>query len=111
MNPAFSTFYSSFVSSVQRLPNGNTMITEGQDGRIFEITAEHELVWEYLSPYTNRMLKINLLYRAYRIPYEWVPRIDRPTEKVVPRFENNKFRVPGSSRKRPLKVTRIRRGK
>jgi hypothetical protein len=111
MNPAFSTFYSSFVSSAQRLPSGNTLITEGQDGRIFEITAEHELVWEYLSPYTNRMLKINLLYRAYRIPYEWVPQIDRPTEKVVPRFDNNKFRVPGSSRKRPLKVTRIRRGK
>jgi len=111
MNPAFNTFYSSFVSSAQRLPSGNTLITEGQDGRIFEITAEHELVWEYLSPYTNRMLKINLLYRAYRIPYEWVPRIDRPTEKAVPRFDNNKFRVPGSSRKQPLKVTRIRRGK
>ncbi|MCK4274668.1 MAG: aryl-sulfate sulfotransferase, partial [Dehalococcoidales bacterium] len=107
MIPGFNTFYSSFVSSAQRLPNGNTLITEGQDGRIFEVTAEHEIVWEYLSPYTHRMIKINLLYRAYRIPYEWVPQVDKPTEKAIPRFDNNKFRVPGSSRKRPLKVTKI----
>jgi len=107
MFPGFNTFYSSFVSSAQRLPNGNTLITEGQDRRIFEVTAEHEIVWEYLSPYTHRMIKINLLYRAYRIPYEWVPQVGRPTEKAIPRFDNNKFRVPGSSRKRPLKVTKI----
>ena len=46
-----SRFYSPFVSSAQRLPNGNTLITEGSDGRIFEVTRNHELVWEYISPY------------------------------------------------------------
>ena len=33
-------FYSHYVSGAQRLANGNTMITEGADGRIFEVTAE-----------------------------------------------------------------------
>ncbi len=46
-----SRFYSPYVSSAQRLPNGNTLITEGSNGRLIEITAEHEIVWEYVSPY------------------------------------------------------------
>lgn len=36
--------YSMFISSAQRLPNGNTLITEGADGRLFEVTVDHELV-------------------------------------------------------------------
>ena len=28
-------FFSHYVSGAQRLPNGNTMITEGADGRLF----------------------------------------------------------------------------
>jgi hypothetical protein len=108
-SPMFSTFYSSFVSSAQRLPNGNTLITEGQGGRIFEVTPEHETVWEYLSPYTHKQLKINLVYRAYRVPYEWVPQLERPVEKAIPRIDNNKLRVRGSVRGRTLKVTNIKK--
>jgi hypothetical protein len=99
--------YSSFVSSAQRLPNGNTMITEGNGGRIFEVTAGHETVWEYVSPYTHRMLKINLLYRAYRVPYDWAP-VERPQEKAVARIENNKFRVPRSPKAQKERVTAIK---
>ena len=46
-----SLFFSHYVSSAQRLPNGNTLITEGADGRVFEVTAEKEIVWEYVSPF------------------------------------------------------------
>ena len=107
--PMHSTFYSSFVSSAQRLPNGNTLITEGSDGRLFEVTADHEIVWEYLSPYTSRKLGINLVYRAYRAPYEWVPQVEKPRETAIERPDNNRFRVPGSPPlKRPLKVTTIK---
>ena len=106
-----SSFYSSFVSSAQRLPNGNTMITEGHDGRIFEVTPEQEIVWEYMSPYTGKALKTNLVYRAYRLPYEWVPQAARPVEKTVARLDNNRFRVPGSVPKRPEKVTSLKQGK
>ena len=37
----------------------------------------HEIVWEYISPYWGKMLKINMIYRAYRVPYEWVPQVDK----------------------------------
>ncbi|MBN1176651.1 MAG: aryl-sulfate sulfotransferase [Dehalococcoidales bacterium] len=109
INPALGSFYSSFISSAQRLPNGNTLITEGSDGRLFEVTADCEIVWEYLSPYSYRRgPKINQVYRAYRVPYDWVPQLDKPSEETVTPPQNNKFRVPGTSIRRPLKVTRIR---
>jgi hypothetical protein len=34
----------------QRLPNGNTLISESGRGRAFEVTREGELVWEYVDP-------------------------------------------------------------
>lgn len=102
------SLYSSFVSSAQRLPNGNTMITEGHCGRFLEVTPECEIVWEYMSPYTGKRLKTNMVYRAYRVPYEWVPQVDRPEEVEISRLDNNKFRVPGTVYRRPLKVTSIK---
>lgn len=43
----------SFVSNAQRLPNGNTLITEGMNGRIFQVTPEKMVAWKYVSPYTG----------------------------------------------------------
>ncbi len=40
-------FFSSFISGVQRLKNGNTLICQGADGRVFEVTAEGQVVWEF----------------------------------------------------------------
>lgn len=112
-------FYSGLISSAQRLPNGNTLITEGADGRIFEVTPEHELVWEYVSPYFGKLshfkqlgiqLEVNMVYRAYRVPYAWVPQLDKPDEIPIPRLDSTKFRVPGSPRVKPGKVTKIKGG-
>ena len=61
-------FYSSIMSSAQRLPNGNTLITEGTNARVFEVTNASNIVWEYVAP-----TRIQQLYRAYRVPPEWVP--------------------------------------
>ena len=44
-------FFSSFISGAQRLPNGDTLICSGADGRIFEVTPAKEIVWEYLNPF------------------------------------------------------------
>src|SRR5262249_24897622 len=44
-------FFSAIISSVQRLRNGNRVMAEGAFGRIFEVTAAGETVWEYLVPY------------------------------------------------------------
>ncbi len=67
--------FSPNISSAQRLPNGNTLITEGVNGRIFEVTTEKKTIWEYYTPAANK--GNTAVYRAYRIPPEWVP--DNPS--------------------------------
>jgi hypothetical protein len=65
------SFISWFVSGCQRLSSGNTLICEGLWGRLFEVTPEKEIVWEYVSPfyveydhpaYTDN----NVIFRCYR---------------------------------------------
>ena len=36
--------------AAQRLPNGNTLITESERGRVFEVTPQKEIVWEFWNP-------------------------------------------------------------
>ena len=45
-----TTFYSGNVSGVQRLPNGNTLICEGNQGNFFEVEPDGNMVWRYVSP-------------------------------------------------------------
>ncbi len=45
-----NTFYSGIIGSNQRLPNGNTLITESETGRAFEVTREKKIVWEFINP-------------------------------------------------------------
>lgn len=78
--PSWS-FYSSFISSVDRLPNGNTLIDEGMNGRFFQVTPQGEIVWEYVSPYLGHTptasdalkTESNWVYRVQSVPYSWVP--------------------------------------
>ena len=56
------SFYAHGGSSAQRLPNGGTLITDGQAGRIFEVTQEGETVWEFV----HSALGYDRVYRAYR---------------------------------------------
>ena len=86
-------FYSDYVSSAQRLPNGNTLITNGAVGQMQEVTKEHEIVWEYISPYYNKKGNYNLVYRAYRVPYSYVPQLKKPVEKAVTPPANSLFRI------------------
>ena len=44
-------FFSPFISGARRLPNGNTQIAEGFTGRVFQVTPENEVVWEYVVPH------------------------------------------------------------
>jgi len=43
-------FFSFFRGAAQRLPNGNTLITDSAKGRIFEVTHDGEIVWTYYTP-------------------------------------------------------------
>lgn len=44
------TFFSAFISGAGRLATGNTIVCSGVVGRIFEVTREGEIVWDYYSP-------------------------------------------------------------
>ena len=101
-------FYSRYISSAQRLLNGNTLITEGNIGRIFEVTPEMEIVWEYVSPYKTKIFNLPFVYRAYRLPYDWVPQVDIPEQTGVQRPDNSIFRVPGQGPSEIRKVTEIK---
>jgi hypothetical protein len=92
------SFFSHYVSSAQRLPNGNTLVTEGWDGRVFELTPDKEIVWEFVSPYFAKdPTMTNRIFRAHRVPYDWIPQLPRPVETRVARPDNTTFRVPGSA--------------
>lgn len=43
-------FYSDIRSDQERLPNGNTLITESSGGRLFEVTPKGDIVWEFYNP-------------------------------------------------------------
>jgi len=45
----------------------------------------------FLSTGQNRT---NRVYRAYRVPYSWVPQVERPVEREVKPPDNAAFRVP-----------------
>lgn len=51
--PDPESFYAPFISGAHRLPNGNTFVTSGPQGRLFEITAGGEIVWELWNPYSG----------------------------------------------------------
>jgi Arylsulfotransferase (ASST) len=86
------SFQSHFISSARRLPNGNTLIDEGRDGRFFQVTPTGEIVWEYVNPYVNsptddfakgQGVITNFVYRALPVPYDWVPAGTPHSEKAV----------------------------
>jgi len=44
-------FSTELCGASQRLPDGNTLITESESGRAFEVTPDRTVVWRYDSPY------------------------------------------------------------
>ena len=63
------SFFSSYISGADRLPNGNTLICEGAHGRIFEVTPTGQIVWEYISPFfeaDRNGSQSNATFRAHR---------------------------------------------
>ena len=67
-DPPFD-FNSFICSGAQRLPGGTTLICEALKGRLFEVTPDGEIVWEYHSPfyYSHGLFGTNnMVFRAYR---------------------------------------------
>jgi hypothetical protein len=64
--PNSGEFYSSNISGAMRLPNGNTLITAGAPGILFEVTQDKRVVWQYNAPaFVDRPNGRNI-FRAYR---------------------------------------------
>ena len=71
-------FFSSVAGAVQKLPGENYVITSSHGGRIFEITAAGEIVWEWVPPY--------MPMRPERLAYDHCPQLaalPRPVETGV----------------------------
>lgn len=45
---AASGFYSTHLGGCQRLPNGNTMLAESTDGKLWEVDAAGNVVWNFV---------------------------------------------------------------
>ncbi|MBN2439774.1 MAG: aryl-sulfate sulfotransferase [Spirochaetales bacterium] len=64
-------FFSNFWGGVQRLPNGNTLITNSANGHVFELTENKNIVWEYYNfDIQNDTRK--RIYRMMRYPEEMI---------------------------------------
>jgi len=110
-----SDFYAPIISGAHRLPNGNTIVDEGTEGRFFEVTPEGDIVWEYINPFSVQadgppgMLDFNeaspplnfqgipsvygnLTFRAYRYAPDYIPQLataepSGPLEKYPDYFD------------------------
>jgi len=65
-------FYSGSRGTVQRLPNGNTLIGESNRGRAFEVTPEGDVVWDYRTTHRNEKNQPAAL-RIERYPPSEIP--------------------------------------
>ncbi|MCT9088679.1 aryl-sulfate sulfotransferase [Streptomyces sp. ASQP_92] len=82
-DPARESFFAPFMGSAQRLPNGNTLITDSPAGRLFEVTQQGYLCWEFVVPqfggYEESEVRElfpaepNAVFRAHRYPAGELP--------------------------------------
>lgn len=73
--PKPRSFYTGARGANQRLPNGNTLISESNKGRAFEVTPEGDIVWEYFVPHLNLKGHRQVIIRLYRYEKDQVERL------------------------------------
>jgi len=94
--PNRADFYARNISGAQRLPNGNTLICSGPQGRLFEVTPEMEIVWEYILPGIGRNPRgATPMFRVTRYPKDhpaFKGRKLRPGETLAEAFSREQGR-------------------
>jgi hypothetical protein len=62
--------FSKTLGSCQRLPNGDTLITESENGRALEVTRDGRIVWEFNNPHRagERGELVAVLFELVRLP-------------------------------------------
>ena len=71
-------FFSALAGAVQRLPNGNTLITESMAGHALEVTPAGETVWRYSNPEVTPKGLRNGIIRMIRVAPETLTFLPRP---------------------------------
>ena len=69
-------FFSPYISGARRLANGNTLITEGMYGRMFQVTPDGDVVWEYINPRFHinaNGAEVNWVFRANHYTAQEIP--------------------------------------
>ena len=77
-------FFSGHVSGASRLWTGNVLVCEGTSGRLFEVTRNHEVVWEWINPFVNyrRGEPTVSIYRAHRYGVDFPGLADRDLDPL-----------------------------
>lgn len=81
-HPDSSKLYSTGLSSIQLLANGNRLLTAGRTGYTVELSPDNDIVWEYITPLkkgvvlpqgdTSLVTNDNLTFRSYKYPTDYV---------------------------------------
>lgn len=75
-----TNFYSSFQCGVQKIGNGNYLLTTSQDGHIIEVGPDDRIVWEFLNPINDSKIYKSsnnigtggsLIHKAIRYQPSW----------------------------------------
>ncbi len=67
-------FFTKRAGAQQRLPNGSTLITESDNGRLIEVTREGRIVWEFINPTSTHVDGREVILgiaRAQRLPADF----------------------------------------
>ena len=75
-------FYTNVSGNALRLPNGNTLICEGWKNRVFEVTPEGEIVWDFISE-LNKVSGQGNMYEVFRYSKEYVRPLLEAREKML----------------------------
>lgn len=96
--PVKTDFFAKYISSAERLPNGNTLIDDGTHGTVFEIAPNDSIVWKYVNPVSNNGILSqgnviapfaahgtnNWLFRVHRYPYDYAGFAGKTFNTTVP---------------------------
>ncbi len=69
-------FFTASKGSVQRLPNGNTLLAESDRGHAIEVTPEGEVVWEFICPHRAGEGQRAAIVRMKRFPRNYIETIE-----------------------------------
>ena len=84
-NPA-TNFFGADIGGAEREPNGDTLITWGIYGTLFEVTSNLQTVWQYVNPVTSTPLA-----QGSNVPFDPNSNPNFPTQKLNEVFKVHRY--------------------